>query len=396
MVLEIDRENNMKPSAKMRSVAAQKALALFALCLALASGIDLGQCAEREESVSSANSAEERIDGVALFLKWASGSAFPKEGFIRYATRDYYDVKVISTLPLKIQFTPRKDGSFREKTFEASWQNGDFYCKETTPTNARSDPSNSDGAENQNRDTFNSRKGKSGDFYWRAFNKELSSYSRENNARTNINANQESQFSFPDYVEDDFKRIKEIFALEVGSIEQLRFDREKGRFWGVADKDVISGDPEFNEDNTIATVIFSSENIKKRFIYKEWTNIPGLGYFPKIIELSDALPDKPLDGFLLSGEIELLEFRPSIWPKVGNPFHYQAHIDEDLYKKYVYIDNMEYSMRGTNLVPIVTLPPSESWNSAVMIIFLLGILVMLFFGVYRDRKEISNNRKFNN
>ena len=45
----------------------QKPLALPALCLALASGIDLGQCAEREEAVSSANSAEERIDGVALF-----------------------------------------------------------------------------------------------------------------------------------------------------------------------------------------------------------------------------------------------------------------------------------------------------------------------------------------
>ena len=33
MVLEIDRENNMKPLTKTRSVAAQKAIALFALCL---------------------------------------------------------------------------------------------------------------------------------------------------------------------------------------------------------------------------------------------------------------------------------------------------------------------------------------------------------------------------
>lgn len=38
----------------MRSVAAQKALALFALCLALASGIDLGQCAEKDNPNSSA------------------------------------------------------------------------------------------------------------------------------------------------------------------------------------------------------------------------------------------------------------------------------------------------------------------------------------------------------
>ena len=68
MVLEIGRENNMKPPTKTRSVAAQKALALFVLCIALAArGIHLGQCAEREES-AFANSSES-IDGVALFLK---------------------------------------------------------------------------------------------------------------------------------------------------------------------------------------------------------------------------------------------------------------------------------------------------------------------------------------
>ena len=54
MVLEIDRENNMKPSAIMRSIAAQKALTLFALCLALVSDINLSHCAERDNTDSSA------------------------------------------------------------------------------------------------------------------------------------------------------------------------------------------------------------------------------------------------------------------------------------------------------------------------------------------------------
>ena len=50
MVLEIDRESNMKLLTKTRSIAAQKALALFALCIALASGIDLAHCAERDHA----------------------------------------------------------------------------------------------------------------------------------------------------------------------------------------------------------------------------------------------------------------------------------------------------------------------------------------------------------
>ncbi len=43
----------MKPPTKTWSVTAQKALALFVLCITLASGIDLGQCAERDNTDSS-------------------------------------------------------------------------------------------------------------------------------------------------------------------------------------------------------------------------------------------------------------------------------------------------------------------------------------------------------
>ena len=84
---------------------------------------------EEKEAASFANPSE-RIDGAALFLKWASGSAFPKEGFIRYAVRNYQDVKINPSSPTDIEFVQREDGGFSEQIYESAWQGENFYWKE--------------------------------------------------------------------------------------------------------------------------------------------------------------------------------------------------------------------------------------------------------------------------
>ena len=200
MVLEMDRENDMKPLTKMRSAAAQKAFALSALCLALASGIDLGQCAEREESAFSANPSE-RIDGVALFLKWASSSAFPKEGFIRYAVHNHQDMKINPSSPMGIEFVQREDGEFSEQIHESAWQGEDFYWKETMDSSV---PFSTD-----------SCSGKSENPYWSAANKQLEFYTAENNSNNSDFDNDTKAHSFQNHVKASFEIIKEILTLRI-------------------------------------------------------------------------------------------------------------------------------------------------------------------------------------
>jgi len=155
------------------------------------------------------------------------------------------------------------------------------------------------------------------------------------------------------------------------------------------------GVPEFAENGAVASVIFhdGSDKTKQRFTYLEWADIPGLGLFPRIAGLSDSIPVGTSDDFEVVSEVELLEFRPEAPDGSSAPFHYREHIQEDSFEKYVHIGNIQYHLSGTNLVPVITIPPSKNWNAAIMAIFLLGILAVLFLEVFRERKNSSNKHK---
>ena len=382
MVLEIDRENNMKPSAIMRSVAAQKRLALFAfaLCIALARGIDLGQCAEREEAASSANSAEGRIDGVALFLKWASGSAFPKEGFIRYAIRYYQDVKINPSNPMGIEFVQREDGGFSEQIYESAWQGENFYWKETTDSSV---PFSTD-----------SCSGKSENLYWSAANKQLEFYTAEIDSNNGNFDNDTKVHSFQNHVKASFEIIKEILTLKINGDENMRFRIDGERLLVDENQNTVPGYGvfKFAKDGSIKSLIVHDESsqMKQRYIYRDWTKFSDLGLFPQIIGISAPLPIDAPDKFELVSEINLLEFVPKAPENAVNPFHYSAHIQEDTFEKYVHIGDIEYHLSGTNLVPVITMPPARSWNAVVMAIFLLGIVASLFYGIQKERKNFLN------
>ena len=74
MVLEIDRESNMKPSAKMRSVAAQKALALFALHITYVIAFPL--LAQPEAVKISGRSVLEKTDSNGNLKQWKTAALF--------------------------------------------------------------------------------------------------------------------------------------------------------------------------------------------------------------------------------------------------------------------------------------------------------------------------------
>lgn len=74
MVLEIDRESNMKPSAKMRSVAAQKALALFALCLTCP--VDFPLPAQPKAVKITGRSVLEKTDSNGNLKQWKTAALF--------------------------------------------------------------------------------------------------------------------------------------------------------------------------------------------------------------------------------------------------------------------------------------------------------------------------------
>ncbi len=358
----------------------QKALALFALCLALASGIDLSRCAEREEAVSSANSAEERIDGVALFLKWASGSAFPKEGFIRYAVCNYQDVKINPSSPMGIEFVRREDGRFSEQIYESAWQGESFYWKETTDSSV---PFSTD-----------SCSGKSENLYWIAANKQLEFYTAENNSNNSNFGNDTRAHSLQNHVKASFEIIKEILTLKINGDENMRFRIDGERLLVDENQNAVPdyGVFKFAKDGSIKSLIVHDETsqMKQQYTYGDWTKFSGLSLFPQIIGISASIPIDAPDKFELVSEINLLEFGSKVPENAVNLFHYSAHIQEDRFEKYVHIGDIEYHLSGTNLVPVITMPPTRNWNAVIMAIFLLGIVASLFYGIQKERKNFLN------
>lgn len=94
--------------------------------------------------------------------------------------------------------------------------------------------------------------------------------------------------------------------------------------------------------------------MKQQYIYGDWTKFSGLSLFLQSIGISDSIPIDAPDKFELVSEINLLEFEPTAPKNVVSQFHYNAHIQEDIFEKYVHIDDIEYHLSGTNLVPIIT------------------------------------------
>ena len=74
MVLEIDRENNMKPTTKMRGIAAQKVLALFALYIACLVAFPL--LAQPEAVKISGRSVLEKTDSNGKMKQWKTAALF--------------------------------------------------------------------------------------------------------------------------------------------------------------------------------------------------------------------------------------------------------------------------------------------------------------------------------
>lgn len=227
----------------------QKPLALPALCIALAGianvnrGTEQHLSTEEKEAASSANSAEERIDGVALFLKWASGLAFPKEGFIRYAVRNYQDAKINHSSPMGIEFVQREDGGFSEQIYESAWQGGNFYWKETTDSSV---PFSTD-----------SCSGESENLYWSAANEQLEFYTAENNSNNSDFDNDTKVHSFQNHVKASFEIIREILTLRINGDENQNTVPGYGVF-------------KFAKDGSIKSLIVHDETSKMKQQYTIW------------------------------------------------------------------------------------------------------------------------------
>ncbi len=337
---------------------------------------------EEKESASSANSAEERIDGAALFLKWASGSAFPKEGFIRYAVRNYQDVKINHSSPMGIEFVQREDGGFSEQIYESAWQGENFYWKETTDSSV---PFSTD-----------SCSGKSENLYWSAANEQLEFYTAENNSNNSDFDNDTKVHSFQNHVKASFEIIKEIWTLRINGDENMRFRIDGEQLLVDENQNTVPGYGvfKFAKDGSIKSLIVHDETskMKQQYTYGEWTKFSGLSLFPQIIGISDSIPIDAPDKFELVSEINLLEFEPTAPKSAVNPFHYSAHIQEGTFEKYVHIGDIEYHLSGTNLVPVITMPPTRNWSAVVMAIFLLGIVASLFYGIQKERRRTSQTK----
>lgn len=145
----------------------------------------------------------------------------------------------------------------------------------------------------------------------------------------------------------------------------------------------------FAKNGSIKSLIVHDETsqTKQRYIYGDWTKFSGLGLFPQIIGIFAPISIDAPDKFELVSEINLLEFRSKVPENAVNPFHYSVHIQEDRFEKYGHIGDIEYHLSGTNLVPVITMPPTRNWNAVIMAIFLLGIVASLFYGIQKERKR---------
>ena len=74
MVLEMDRENSMKPSTKMRSIAAQNSLALFTLCIACA--VDFPLLVQPKAVKISGRSVLKKAEPNGNLKQWKTAALF--------------------------------------------------------------------------------------------------------------------------------------------------------------------------------------------------------------------------------------------------------------------------------------------------------------------------------
>jgi prepilin-type N-terminal cleavage/methylation domain-containing protein len=293
----------------------------------------------------------------AAITRAISDAAIPTEGYVRFIDRSYIDSVTGKALP---------PGKQREQIFEAAWRGDNFFVREGTGLGS-----------GRITNVMGFWVGKSGNLHWHALGQALNEYLREDSGSV-VDA-RDNNFVFQ-HIGIGWLKIKQLLSLMLDFESDKKFEFREGHLYAdVGGGRTIQGQIGRSDDGAIQSVTLLAQGEPGlRITYGGWTTLVGLGLFPKLIGIREGGHTDAKST--LVRELELLEFRSTAPEESTKPFHFEAHLDVQHFKRYKFIDGNFFLVHGTNLMPVMpAYAPLESQRTAILIVLALLVIAPIFF-----------------